>query len=116
MLAQEFRYSDTRFYGMSDQERLEAMRTAELPERNAPGWPALRLENRAYSSRVFRKLHMELGVRQDGLQVAVRHYTPCCQQHSRAATSDAEVGLLMLCTTAVCANVCAGVPGCCKMC
>ena len=68
--AQEFRYSDTRFQGMSDQERLEAMRTAELPDRNAPGWPALRLENRVYSSRVFRKLHMELGIRQDGLQVA----------------------------------------------
>lgn len=67
---QEFRYSDTRFQGMSDQERLEAMRTAELPERNGPSWPVLRLENRVYSSRVFRKLHMELGTRQDGLQVA----------------------------------------------
>ena len=67
---QEFRYSDTRFQGMSDQERLAAMHTAELPERSEPGWPALRLENRVYSSRVFRKLHMELGTRQDGLQVA----------------------------------------------
>ena len=67
---QEFRYSDTRFQGMSDQERLKAMHTADLPERNGPGWPALRLENRVYSSRVFRKLHMELGTRQDGLQVA----------------------------------------------
>ena len=46
------------------------MRTAELPERSDAGWPVLRLENRVYSSRVFRKLHMELGTRQDGLQVA----------------------------------------------
>ena len=84
--AQEFRYSDTRFHGMSDQERLEAMRTAELPERSEPGWPALRLENRVYSSRVFRKLHMELGVRQDGLQVAASHAqcvicSKACQHH-----------------------------------
>ncbi len=27
------------------------------------------IENRVYSSRVFRKLHLEVAVRQDGLQV-----------------------------------------------
>lgn len=37
--------------------------------RDAPGWPRLLVENRAYSSRVFRKLHLEVAVRQDGLEV-----------------------------------------------
>ena len=32
------------------------------------GYPRLLIENRVYSSRVFRKLHLELAVRQDGLQ------------------------------------------------
>lgn len=34
-----------------------------------PRYPRLLLENRIYSSRVFRKLHLEVGLRQDGLQV-----------------------------------------------
>jgi hypothetical protein len=33
------------------------------------GYPRLLIENRIYSSRVFRKLHLEVAVRQDGLQV-----------------------------------------------
>jgi phycocyanobilin:ferredoxin oxidoreductase len=33
------------------------------------GYPRLMIENRIYSSRVFRKLHLELAHRQDGLQV-----------------------------------------------
>ncbi len=32
-------------------------------------YPRLTLENRVYCSRVFRKLHVEVGIRQDGLQV-----------------------------------------------
>lgn len=39
------------------------------PPRDDPRWPRLRLENRAYSSHAFRKLHLEVAVRQDGLQV-----------------------------------------------
>ncbi len=37
----------------------------------APGrrYPRLLIENRIYSSRVFRKLHLEVACRQDGLQV-----------------------------------------------
>jgi len=39
------------------------------PEKGQEGYPRLIVENRAYSSRVFRKLHMELAHRQDGMQV-----------------------------------------------
>lgn len=41
----------------------------EPPERGQPGYPRLELENRAYCSRAFRKLHIEVAARQDGLQV-----------------------------------------------
>lgn len=40
-----------------------------FPESGEEGWPRLMLENRIYCSRVFRKLHVEVGFRQDGLQV-----------------------------------------------
>lgn len=39
------------------------------PPRDDPSWPRLQVENRAYRSRAFRKLHVEVAVRQDGLQV-----------------------------------------------
>lgn len=39
------------------------------PERGKPGYPRLQIENRVYTTRVFRKIHMEIAVRQDGLQV-----------------------------------------------
>lgn len=39
------------------------------PEKGAEGYPRMFLENRIYCSRVFRKLHVEVGARQDGLQV-----------------------------------------------
>ena len=39
------------------------------PEKGAPGYPRLLIENRAYATKAFRKLHMELAHRQDGLQV-----------------------------------------------
>ena len=42
---------------------------APSPARGTPGWPRLRLENRAYFSRAFRKLHLECVFREDGLQV-----------------------------------------------
>jgi hypothetical protein len=38
------------------------------PAKGEEGFPRLLIENRAYRSRVFRKLHMELAHRQDGLQ------------------------------------------------
>lgn len=36
------------------------------------------IENRIYSSRVFRKLHLELATRQDGLQVMHMVMFPRC--------------------------------------
>jgi len=39
------------------------------PVRSQPGYPRLQIENRVYTSRVFRKIHMEVAIRQDGLQV-----------------------------------------------
>ena len=39
------------------------------PKKGEEGWPRLLLENRCYQSDVFRKLHLELAVRQDGLEV-----------------------------------------------
>ena len=39
------------------------------PAKGQEGYPRLLIENRAYSSRVFRKLHVELARRQDGMQV-----------------------------------------------
>jgi len=38
-------------------------------EKGGSGYPRLRIENRCYQSRVFRKLHLEVAVRQDGLEV-----------------------------------------------
>lgn len=48
--------------------------TAHPPFTRSPclprcSYPRLTLENRVYCSRVFRKLHVEVGVRQDGLHV-----------------------------------------------
>ncbi|EIE26217.1 ferredoxin-dependent bilin reductase [Coccomyxa subellipsoidea C-169] len=39
------------------------------PEKGAQGYPRLLIENRAYATKAFRKLHLELAHRQDGLQV-----------------------------------------------
>lgn len=41
------------------------------PEKGQPGYPRLMIENRCYQSTVFRKLHLEVAYRQDGLQVGV---------------------------------------------
>ncbi|GLC43951.1 hypothetical protein PLESTB_000213300 [Pleodorina starrii] len=50
---------------------LEGFSYADIPdpEKGAEGYPRLQLENRVYCSRAFRKLHVEVGIRQDGLQV-----------------------------------------------
>lgn len=40
------------------------------PPKDDPAWPRFEAENRAYSSYAFRKLHLEVAVRQDGLQIA----------------------------------------------
>jgi len=69
---QEFCYCDTQYKGKTEMERLRAMRDTPLPQRGEADWPSLRLENRVYRSRVFRKLHLELAFRQDGLQVRSR--------------------------------------------
>lgn len=42
---------------------------AEWPKRGDDAYPRMQLENRCYSSRVFRRLHMELVHRQDSIQV-----------------------------------------------
>lgn len=39
------------------------------PDKGEEGYPRLQIENRIYSSRVFRKIHLEVAWRQDGLQV-----------------------------------------------
>ena len=41
------------------------------PEKGAQGYPRLLIENRAYATKAFRKLHLELAHRQDGLQVPI---------------------------------------------
>ncbi|GIL51368.1 hypothetical protein Vafri_7374 [Volvox africanus] len=50
---------------------LEGFSWADIPDpvKGAEGYPRLQLENRVYCSRVFRKLHVEVGIRQDGMQV-----------------------------------------------
>jgi phycocyanobilin:ferredoxin oxidoreductase len=42
---------------------------AAEPAPGEDGYPRLQVENRVYCSRAFRKLHLEVAVRQDGLQV-----------------------------------------------
>lgn len=39
------------------------------PEKGDPLWPRMQIENRVYESYCFRKLHIEVAVQQDGLQV-----------------------------------------------
>lgn len=39
------------------------------PAEGSPAYPRLQIENRVYQSYCFRKLHLEVAVRQDGLQV-----------------------------------------------
>lgn len=39
------------------------------PEREDPAWPRMQIENRVYESYCFRKLHIEVAIQQDGLQV-----------------------------------------------
>lgn len=39
------------------------------PEKGDPAWPRMQIENRVYESYCFRKLHIEVAVQQDGLQV-----------------------------------------------
>lgn len=53
---------------------------AELmdPTKDEPGYPRLMLENRAYQTRVFRKVHLEVGIRQDNIQVSLRSWSGSC--------------------------------------
>ena len=57
------------------------------------GWPRMLIENRAYASKVFRKLHMELATRQDGLQV--RGMALCCMACGVALASIADSSPLL---------------------
>lgn len=50
------------------------------PPKGHPKYPRMQIENRCYRSRVFRKLHIELAHRQDGLQVSTFYVTTSFQQ------------------------------------
>lgn len=65
-LPPRFEYADS-----LDPERKEGPVTYMRPdpEKGTEGYPRLQIENRVYRSRVFRKAHLELAVRSDGLQV-----------------------------------------------
>ncbi|KAG2443466.1 hypothetical protein HXX76_001822 [Chlamydomonas incerta] len=56
---------------MDPTQELEGFSYADIPDpaKGEEGYPRLQLENRVYCSKVFRKLHVEVGLRQDGLQV-----------------------------------------------
>lgn len=65
---------DLKFADSLDPERrvgeYSYVELADPPEgERGAGWPRLLIENRAYCTRAFRKLHLELAARQDGLQV-----------------------------------------------
>ncbi|GFR52683.1 hypothetical protein Agub_g15309 [Astrephomene gubernaculifera] len=53
------------------QRQLDGFSYADIPDpaEGAEGYPRLHMENRVYCSRAFRKLHVEVAVRQDGMQV-----------------------------------------------
>ena len=50
------------------------------PPKGHPKYPRMQIENRCYRSRVFRKLHIELAHRQDGLQVSTFYVTTSFKQ------------------------------------
>jgi len=68
--AGEFEYWDTSDpSGEKDSMDPFFATNAFYPSKGEIGYPRFQLENRLYTSRVFRKIHIELAVRQDGLQV-----------------------------------------------
>ncbi|KAL6781439.1 PCYA1 [Auxenochlorella protothecoides x Auxenochlorella symbiontica] len=62
---------DMRFADSIDMNKDYPSSWAELmdPTKDEPGYPRLMLENRAYQTRVFRKVHLEVGIRQDNIQI-----------------------------------------------
>lgn len=48
------------------------------PAKGEDGYPRLQVENRVYCSRAFRKLHLEVATRQDGLEVLHMVLFPRC--------------------------------------
>ncbi|KAF6265515.1 phycocyanobilin ferredoxin oxidoreductase-like protein [Scenedesmus sp. NREL 46B-D3] len=56
---------------LDPQKEWEGFSYVDMPDplKGMEGYPRLLIENRVYSSRVFRKLHLEVAHRQDGLQV-----------------------------------------------
>jgi hypothetical protein len=57
------------------------------PAKGQEGYPRLLIENRAYCSTVFRKLHLELAHRQDGMQVRVKAWSFIWPQYHKALLS-----------------------------
>ncbi len=66
---QDLKFADS----LDPERRIGGLSHLDLPDppqgERAAGWPRLLIENRAYATRAFRKLHLELAARQDGLQV-----------------------------------------------
>ena len=54
------------------QEQFDGLSYAQPdPPRGSPAYPRMMIENRCYSTRVFRKIHFEVAWQQDGLQVCI---------------------------------------------
>jgi phycocyanobilin:ferredoxin oxidoreductase len=64
-LEQRFKYLDS----LDPEGKQEMVFAVPDPPKDSSYYPRLQVENRTYWSRAFRKLHIEVAVRQDGLQV-----------------------------------------------
>ena len=117
---------DLKFADSLDPERTigeySYVELADPPEgERSAGWPRLLIENRAYCTRVFRKLHVELAARQDGLQACILEPCdtfPMPQPHVPSSQpSTAFHGfhcLFVTLTTAESEGQCTGVHDCAK--
>ena len=73
---------------------------ASDPAPGEEGYPRLILENRAYQTRQFRSLHMEMAYRQDGFQVRCCSLNPCDWRTSHGSPETSLVQRLVACTDA----------------
>ena len=68
------------------------------PAKGAEGYPRMLIENRAYCTKVFRKLHIELAHRQDGLQV---QHCPASQNCSTGSERSCSIHITAALSTCV---------------
>ena len=74
----------------------------ESPPREDPRYPRLQIENRCYRSREFRKLHLEVAHRQDGLEASLQqspssqHWFKILQRCDSNASPSNDSASLML--------------------